>query len=154
MNNTLTIQKKLAHFINFNSHPHASYYNTIDGILHAENVLEDIKKVMGLLQKEFVVINYFQDISIDLFLKNLAQSLVFGKTVFIVTHTLRFDPIVYDKLMEIRLENRLPYSLQDGKKENIAPRAKIFIVFENKDEINIKNFYDLTDHVLNLKEEI
>jgi hypothetical protein len=56
--------------------------------------------------------------------------------------------------MAIRLENRLPYSLNDYLGKNISSNAKIFIIFENKDGISINNFYDLTDHVLNLKEEL
>jgi hypothetical protein len=153
MNNLQDKQKSLAHFINFHSHLHASFYNTIDGIISSKDIKGDIENVMDLLRKDCLFIDYNLYINVNEFLNKLAHSLKTGKTVFIFTDTLSIDPLVYDQLMHVREHNSFSTILpdQDLSEITIHPQAKLFLVIKNKGEF-VQKISLLTDHILNLEE--
>lgn len=155
----LNIQKQLAQYINFHSHPHASFYNTIEGIVSKGDSKEDIEAVMKLLQKDYIFINYEQNKDVNTFLKELSNALSQNKTIFISTNTLKFDPVIFDQLIHFREYNGFNVKLIDGSNEDLSAKpisedANLFLIYrQENDEKAPDELYALTDHLLDLRKE-
>lgn len=153
-----TLQNNLTRYISFHAHPHASFYNTIEGIVSSEDIYKSIKNIMTLLNKDFIVLEYSEDIEDEGFLKRFASALENGKTILILTDTLQFSPFVYDQLMRFRDSNKLEIKLLNTatrEEKNISPQANVFLLYKNvKLKDNISEIYSIADHVLDVRREI
>lgn len=153
------IQKKLAHYINFHSHPHSAIYNTIEGIVASENTRENIEAVMKLLKKNYAFVDYNKDKDVNIFLKELSDVLNQRKTIFISTQTLNFDPIIYDQLIHIRDYNSLDIKLINSSSDNLIAKTipdetNIFLIYQKNDNQKLEEeLYAITDHILDLRKE-
>src|SRR3989344_8651152 len=107
MKNNQLHQDDLVRFIDFHSHPHAPSYNTIEGIISSSDIFAEVKSVMELLQKDFMVLKYEGEENASDFLQKFVYALKYGKTILIITDTLKFDPIVYNQLIQFRENNTL-----------------------------------------------
>lgn len=151
---TLSIQKQIAHFINFHSLPHSSLSNSIEGIVTTKNIQEDIRHIMTLLKKDYSIMSYTKDTSVDTFLKSLSQALSQGKIVFIAINSFSLNPVIFDQLMQLRKNNQFTVRLNNGLGEDllqtkISPNAHIFIAFHGEDNTkNRQSMYELANHVL------
>jgi hypothetical protein len=146
--------KQIVEFVNFNLHPHASFYNTVDGIVYSDDLGEMIKKVMDLLKRGYFIMDYSPKTDVKTFFKEFSSLLSQGKIVYINCHNLKLDPILYDQINQIRDKNKFNIKLDslDLAEVKIHPKSKIFLLFcQNNEEKPANDIVDLTDHLLDLR---
>ena len=147
--------KQLTQFLDFHLHPHASFYNTIDGIIFSYDLKKPIHDSMSLLQKDYIIIDYTKDTNFLDFLGNLADLLSQGKIIFISLQTLKLNPIIYDQLIQIREKNGFNIQIDNNRDLStvkIDPQSKIFLLYQQKDsQESSKEILNITDHLLDLR---
>lgn len=157
MNNQSPILENLAKFISFHSHPHASFYNTLEGILTDRDIKKELEKISNLLKLNYVFISYNKDTSFSVFLEKLKESLELGKTVFILSDTNKFHSVIYDQFINFREENKFNLkpsdsNLKDSTKTEISPNSHIFLILkQNNNNPAEKEIYEFTDHLLDTR---
>ncbi len=142
------LHNNLARFIKYHNHTHAPSYDTIEAIISTDDIKEDLGKVLNLLNKDFIILEYRKDIDITVFLKAFADALTSGKIILVNTDTLEFNPIVYDQFIQFRESNKLTAVDTD-----ISPDSNVFLVFNTSRDSNNSEIYSLADHVLDLRKE-
>lgn len=158
MNNNSDIQKQLAHFINFHHFSYPDEPNTIESIIASKDIRDDLSRVMQLLNMEYLFMNYQKDQDPFDFMVKISETMRDGEIVFLFLNEPILHPVVYDQFMSLRDCNRFNTFVSDklGKISLKPPAgdAHIFLVFTmEKEKKPDERIYDLTDHLLDLREE-
>jgi hypothetical protein len=147
--------KQLVRYLNFHLHPHASFYNTIDGIIFYKDFKKTIADSMDILKNEYSILDYKNETDFSVFLENLANLLSQDKVVFINLETLKLHPIIYDQLIQIREKNSFNIRLNnncDLSLVKIHPNSKIFLIYQQTDNQSPNSeILNITDHLLDLR---
>jgi hypothetical protein len=143
---------ELLRYIDYHVRSESHLVNSINGIISDSNFLEEIIKVMNILKTPYVSLHYSDNTDAENFLNSLNRNLLLGKTVLIIADTLNFNSLIYDQLINFRDENMFTMNLKsaDYAANRFPSRSKIFLYCRNslqKDDI-----YQISNHVLNLRE--
>lgn len=153
-------EAEVAKFISIHSNPRASFYNTVEGIVGHKDIQKTIIKIMTILQKPYRFVEYESSHNPSVLLNTMAECMTNGELLFIFCKNTKFHPVIYDQLVQLRLENSFSTTMKNShdvslRDLQIHPNSRIFLVFlqENETTVN-KEWYELTDHLLDLRKEI